>query len=144
MSTRFFSPEPPRHAEDELLLPAALRLPGRVRDARRPPGPAVPPPPPPPVGRPVGGGADQGLRPGPPRLHLPRRRPVDEELRGAPELRGPLLPLPGVRQPAGGAGAVHGGGAVGVVVLGTGELVSFSRKDDVIVTAVVLKLWGRV
>lgn len=127
------SAESPRHAEDELLLPPALRLPGRVRDARPPPGPAVPPPPPSSFHHLVGGSADQGLRPRVSRPHLPRRPPVDEKLRGAPELGGPLFPLPGVRQCLVGAGPVHSGGTVGMLLLGTGERMCCAvipTKDD--------------
>jgi len=114
------------YAENELLLPSAVHLPGCVCDARRPPGPALPSPPRPSFHHPVGGRSDQGLRPGLPYLHLPRKASMDEQLWGAPELRGPLLPLPGVHLRPEGAGAVHAAGTVGVALLGKGEWMSFA------------------
>lgn len=110
-----------RDAEDELLLPCALRLSGCVCGARHPPGPALPSAPLPALHHPVGGRADQSHPPRLAGLHLPGESAMGEELRGAPERGGPLLPLPSVCHCSLGAGAVHHGGSVGVALLGKGE-----------------------
>lgn len=129
LSLVFLFAEPVSYAENELLLPSAVRVPGRVRGARHPPGPALASPPRPSVHHPVGRSADQGLPPRPLHLHLPRMPPVDEELQGPPELGRPLLPLPGVHHPPLGAGAVDHGGALGVALMGTGERQGFCCAD---------------
>lgn len=108
------------YAENELLRPAAFHVPGCVCGAHHPPGPALAPPPLQSVHHPVGRSADQGVRPAPPHLHLPREPAVDEQLRGAAALRGPLLPLPGVHHSSLGTRAVHPGGTVGMALLGKG------------------------
>lgn len=108
------------YAENELFVALAVRVRGCVRGARHPLGTAFTSPPPPSLHHPVGRRAGKGRPPPPPHLHLPRKPVLDEKLRGAPELRGPLLPLSGVHQSSLGAGAVHAGGTVGVALTGKG------------------------
>lgn len=122
---------PVHYAENELLLPTSLRVPGRVCGARPEPGPPLTCAPFPSLHRPVGGRPDQGLPPPPHHLNQSGTPAVDEQLRGAAELRGPVLSLPCVHHSALAAGAVHRGGAVGVAHLGKGRWMCFTGLDTV-------------
>lgn len=118
--------EAAHYAENELLLPPALRVPGCVCGARHPPGPALASPPLPPVHHPVGRRTDPGLSPRPHHLNLSWNSAMDEQRPGASGLRGPVLPPSSVRHLSLDAGAAHRGGTMGVAQLGEGRWTCFT------------------
>lgn len=77
LSLSFVFAECVRNAEDELLFPGALRVPGCVCGAHHPPGPTLASPTLSSIHHPMGRSPDQSLPPCLPGLHLPWKPTMD-------------------------------------------------------------------
>ncbi|XP_064803254.1 uncharacterized protein LOC135521258 isoform X2 [Oncorhynchus masou masou] len=99
-------------------------------------GPTLPSPPPPSPHHLVGWKPAPCWPPPLSQLHVPWKSPMDEQLRGAPEHGGPLLPLPNLHQPSLGMWPVHPGAAMGMALLAgaTSGLLRNSRSMVVLDT----------